>query len=51
MIKIPKGLIEETKAIVRLYQFLRYNCGLKEADKLNAGELRELLRRLKTRPR
>jgi hypothetical protein len=44
MIKVPKGLIEETKAIIRLYLFLRYECGLKEADGLGMGELRELLK-------
>lgn len=42
-IKVPKGLIEETKAIIRLYQFLRYECGLREADKLSAKELKWLL--------
>ena len=41
--RIPKGLIEETKAMVRLYLFLRHDCGLREADRLSAGELRELL--------
>jgi hypothetical protein len=45
-----RKLIEETKAIIRLYQFLRYNCELKEADRLRAKDLKELLRRLKTRP-
>jgi len=49
MIKVPKGLIEETKAIMRLYLFLRYDCGLKYADKLSARELRELLFALKTK--
>jgi len=43
MIKVPKGLIEETKAIIRLYLFLRYDCGLKYADRLSAGELKSLL--------
>ncbi len=38
-----RKLIEETKAMVRLYQFLRLDCGLKEADKLSARELKELL--------
>jgi hypothetical protein len=44
MIKVPKGLIEETKAIMRLYFFLRHEIGLKEADKLSARELKELLK-------
>ena len=44
MIKVPKGLVEETKAMMRFYFFLRYEVGLKEADKLGARELRELLR-------
>ncbi|HHT9138730.1 MAG TPA: hypothetical protein ACFYEK_15985 [Candidatus Wunengus sp. YC60] len=45
--KIPKGLIEETKAMIRLYLFLRHDCGLKYADRLSARELRELLRCLR----
>ena len=44
-----RKLIEETKAIIRLHQFLRYDCELKEADRLRAKDLKELLRRLKTR--
>lgn len=43
MIKVPKKLIEETEAIVRLYLFLRYECGLKFADKLSAKDLKRLL--------
>lgn len=39
-------LVEETKAIIRLYFFLRYDCGLKYADKLSARELRGLLKML-----
>ena len=38
-----RSLIEETKAIIRLYQFLRYDCGLKEADKLSVRELKEAI--------
>lgn len=49
MIRVPKELIEETKAIIRLYLFLRHECGLREADGLSAREMRELLRCLKTR--
>jgi len=45
MKRVPKGLIEETKAIIRLYLFLRHECGLRDADRLSARELRELLRR------
>jgi len=37
-----RKLIEETKAIIRLHQFLRYDCGLREADELSAKELREI---------
>jgi len=47
--RIPKGLVEETKAIIRLYLFLRHECGLREADKLSVRELRELLRCLSRR--
>ena len=42
MIKVPERLVEETKAIIRLYLFLRHECGLKGADGLSARELREL---------
>lgn len=38
-----RKLIEDVKAIMRLYFFLRYEVGLKEADRLSAKELRELL--------
>jgi len=43
MKRVPKGLIEETKAIIRLYLFLRHECRLREAERLNAKELKELL--------
>ncbi|MDP2911993.1 MAG: hypothetical protein Q8N76_06665 [Candidatus Omnitrophota bacterium] len=42
-----RKLIEETKAIMRLYLFLRHECGLREAERLSARELRELLGYLK----
>jgi hypothetical protein len=48
MVKVPKGLIEETKAMVRLYLFLRYDCGLREADRLSERELKQLLLALKS---
>jgi hypothetical protein len=44
-----RKLIKETKAIIRLYFFLRHDCGLREADRLRARELKELLRCLRTR--
>lgn len=44
MVRMPKGLIEETKAIIRLYLFLRYDCGLREMDKLSTRKIRELLK-------
>jgi len=40
--KVPKYLIEETKRIIRMHQFLRYDCGLKLADKLSAKNLKKL---------
>jgi len=43
MIKVPERLIKETKAMIRLYLFLRHECGLRYADRLSARELRELL--------
>ena len=49
MKRVPKGLIEETKAIIRLYLFLRHDCGLRYADKLSARDLRGLLKCLKYR--
>lgn len=42
-----RELIEETKALVRLYQFLRHDCGLQYADRLSAKEIRELLKAVK----
>lgn len=41
--KVPRGLVEETKRIIRLHHFLRYDCGLKFADKLSAKDLKVLL--------
>lgn len=49
MLKVPEKLIKETKAMIRLYLFLRHECGLKEADRMSAGELRKLLGRLSIR--
>ncbi len=43
MVKVPKRLVEETKAIIRFYLFLRYDCGVKEVDRLSARELKRLL--------
>lgn len=40
---VPEGLIEETQALVRFYLFLRYEVGLKEADRLTASQLKTLL--------
>ncbi len=42
-----RKLINETKAIMRLYFFLRHEVGLKEADKLSARELKGLLKAIK----
>lgn len=39
-----RKLVEETKAMMRFYFFLRYEVGLKYADKLSARELKDLLR-------
>ena len=47
MVKVPEKLVEETKAIVRLYLFLRHECGLREADKLSAREVKRLFSALK----
>lgn len=41
--KVPKRLIEETKRIIKLHQFLRYDCGLKFADKLSVKDLKKLI--------
>ncbi len=38
-----RKLIEETMAMIRLYFFLKHDCGLGEADRLSARELRGLL--------
>lgn len=37
---------KETEAIIRLYLFLRHECGLKEAERLGIKDLRGLLERL-----
>jgi len=47
MIEVSGKLVEETKAIIRFYLFLRQECGLKEADRLSARELRRLLKYFK----
>ncbi len=47
MRKVPTKLIKETKAIIRLYLFLRHECGLRETDRLSTKELRGLLRCLR----
>jgi len=47
MVKVPGKLIKETKAMIGLYLFLRHDCGLREADRLSARELKELLYALK----
>jgi len=39
-------LVEETKAMIRFYLFLRHEVGLKEADRLSARDLRGLLKML-----
>lgn len=44
-----RKLIEETKAIIRLCQFLRHDCGLAEVDRLSARELKLLLGIIKKR--
>ena len=45
--KPAKKLIQETKSIIRLQQFLRYDCDLRYADKLSAKNLKHLLGVLK----
>jgi hypothetical protein len=47
--QVPKRLLEETMAIIRLQQFLRYECGLKFAEGLKVKELKELLNVIKTK--
>ena len=42
-----RKLIEETKAIRSFHQFLRSDVGLKDADRLSAKELKELLKCLR----
>ena len=49
MVKVPGKLIKETKAMIRLYLFLRHECGLKEEDGLSVRELKELLGSLSLR--
>jgi len=49
MRKVPEKLVKDTMAMVRFYLFLRHDCGLREADKLSARELRGLLKCLRRR--
>lgn len=42
-----RKLLEETRAIIRLYQFLRYDCGLRGTDSLSAKNLKVMLSILK----
>lgn len=44
MTDVPTGLVEETKAIIRTYLFLRYEVGLEDADKLSARKLLSVLK-------
>ncbi|GEM_PF-2363492 len=44
LIGVPAGQVEETKAMVRLFLFLRCDCGLKEADNLTSKDLQSLLK-------
>ena len=41
--KPTKKLIQGTKAMIRLHQFLWYECGLQYADTLSTRDLRHLL--------
>lgn len=41
--KVPKSLIAETRRIIRLHHFLRYDCGLKVADELTVKDFKVLL--------
>jgi len=51
MQKYPsKKLILGTKALIRLRLFLRYECGLRYADKLSAKDFKLLLSVLKSSP-
>lgn len=38
LIGVPAGLVEETKSMVRLYLFLRYDRGLRGVDNLKVRE-------------
>jgi hypothetical protein len=42
MIKVPKKLIDDTRRLIQFYLFLRYDLGLRIADRLTAKELKEL---------
>ncbi len=46
---LTKQLIRETKTIIQLYLFLRYDCGVKFVDKLSAKQLKELFYAIKDR--
>lgn len=44
---VPKELIEETRALVRFYLFLRYEVGLREADRLTTKQSEAALENLR----
>jgi hypothetical protein len=44
-----RKLIQETKAIIRLHRFLRYDCGLKCVDEFSAKQLKHAFYLLKIR--
>ncbi|MFC1804304.1 hypothetical protein ACFLZ3_00520 [Candidatus Omnitrophota bacterium] len=41
--KPTNKIIQETKALIRLQLFLRYDCGLRRTDNLSSRELRQIL--------
>jgi len=45
--QVPKGLLEEPRAMVRLYLFLRHECELRFADELSPKELKHILDAIK----
>jgi len=47
MLKVPKKLIVETKALIQLSLFLRYEVGL--TRELSAKELKQIFQALKTK--
>lgn len=47
--RVPRVLIEETLAIIRLKEFLARDCGFEWAESLSARQLKQVLKSLRVK--